>query len=474
MKRFIPIILSLTLFLSYIPTSHAASDEATQAAQELYELGLFSGTGSNPDGTPNFDLDRAPTRQEAITMLVRLLGKEEDAKAGTWDIPFTDVDNWAKPYVGYAYVNGLTTGTGESTFGSNDAVTASQYLTFVLRALGYESGTDFQWDKAEKKAEEVISGYWYNETEVNFTRGDIAKISQKALKSYKKGTANLLCENLNNTNFGYSGVGQNELQGIWFYNPWENKPGIRGRELIFDGSIATYMMSNGLETVFETGPYTITESGKVQWISSDYYLYAPTAFGESVVHRNNEQKVVLSSPTLTANGLLNNEYMQVEKSALYEYCHGIVDKYNSGLSTDEKSIVTEKMKNVIGNQVIVTENMMAALSYGAQLTIDSIGGMNYSKRLDAQNGMQKAELAVITSCFLIKEDIADVRAIFEKKTGTESLTKTLSTLERTYNEICNMTANTDYDQLMDMNDLTLAAGEALSEIADIIMDIYLK
>lgn len=79
MKRLVALILSLTMIASLLPSAFAASDEALEAAQTLYELGLFSGTGANPDGSPNFDLDRAPTRQEAITMLVRLLGKEEDA-----------------------------------------------------------------------------------------------------------------------------------------------------------------------------------------------------------------------------------------------------------------------------------------------------------------------------------------------------------------------------------------------------------
>lgn len=181
MKRYVSLLLSLTLLLSCTPISHAASEEAVQAAQSLYELGLFNGTGTNPDGTPTFDLDRAPTRQEAIIMLVRLLGKEEEAKAGTWETPFTDVDNWAKPYVGYAYTNGLTTGTGDNTFGSADTVTASQYLTFVLRALEYESGTDFQWNKAWEKSDEIgLTDGRYNANTSNFIRGDVAIISKGA------------------------------------------------------------------------------------------------------------------------------------------------------------------------------------------------------------------------------------------------------------------------------------------------------
>lgn len=142
------ILLACVMLFSTMTTAFAASSEAAEAAESLHALGLFNGTGTNEDGAPNYDLDREPSRAEAVTMLVRLLGKEEEAKNGTWTTPFTDVADWAKPYVGYAYTNGLTSGTSATTFGGTATVTASQYLTFILRALGYQSGTDFQWDKA--------------------------------------------------------------------------------------------------------------------------------------------------------------------------------------------------------------------------------------------------------------------------------------------------------------------------------------
>ena len=144
MKRFLSIVLVIVMFCCMMPAAFAASDEATAAADELYALGLFNGTGTDANGNPNFDLDRAPTRYEAVTMLVRLLGKDGEAKAGTWKTPFTDVVDWAKPYVGFAYANGLTAGTSATTFGGGAAVSASQYLTFVLRALGYDNSVDFK------------------------------------------------------------------------------------------------------------------------------------------------------------------------------------------------------------------------------------------------------------------------------------------------------------------------------------------
>ena len=100
-KRLLCMIRTLVMIFSLVPSVAAASDEATEAAEALYELGLFKGTGTNPDGTPIFDLDKTPTRNQAIIMLVRLLGKEEEALAGTWEIPFTDVSDAMRPYIGY-------------------------------------------------------------------------------------------------------------------------------------------------------------------------------------------------------------------------------------------------------------------------------------------------------------------------------------------------------------------------------------
>ena len=182
MKRILSLILSLALAFSLMPSAFAASNEAVQAAEALHSLGLFNGTGTDANGNPIYDLDRAPTRQEAITMLVRLLGKEDAAKQGTWKTPFTDVDSWAAPYVGYAYSNSLTSGTSATTFSGNNTVTTSQYLSFVLRALGYTSGTDFQWDKAWELSDKIgLTKGNYNATTKSFTRGDVAIISKQAL-----------------------------------------------------------------------------------------------------------------------------------------------------------------------------------------------------------------------------------------------------------------------------------------------------
>lgn len=192
-KRIISCLLVLAVICSIMPTVFAASSEATEAAGTLNALGLFGGTGTDANGEPAYDLDRAPTRAEAVTMLVRLLGKEDEAKAGKWTTPFTDVPEWAKPYVGFAYTNKLTSGTGANTFGGSATISATQYITLVLRALGYESGTDFQWDKAWELSDKIgMTDGQYRAANEDFLRGDVAMISNAALAVFQKAAPDTL------------------------------------------------------------------------------------------------------------------------------------------------------------------------------------------------------------------------------------------------------------------------------------------
>ncbi len=198
MRKTISLLLILVLVFGSISYSFAAGDAAFEAAEALRELGLFQGKGFNSDGTPIYALQAAPTRNEAVTMLVRLLGKDSEAKAGTWETPFTDVANWAKPYVGYAYAHGLANGTGATTFGGDKLVTASQYLTFVLRALGYESGKDFKWNAAWELSDKLgLTNGEYNAANNNtFLRGNVTQISLSALNICMKSSNKKLIETL--------------------------------------------------------------------------------------------------------------------------------------------------------------------------------------------------------------------------------------------------------------------------------------
>lgn len=149
MKRLLKIAAAGLAVTAALSVSAFAAD-FTHCADSLKELGLFQGTSAG------YELDRVPTRAEAATMLVRLLGKEQEAKALAYDAPFTDLQGWEKPYVQYLYDNGLTTGATATTFEPEDTCTAQMYGTFVLRALDYsDQDGDFTYADAIAFAEKV-------------------------------------------------------------------------------------------------------------------------------------------------------------------------------------------------------------------------------------------------------------------------------------------------------------------------------
>lgn len=186
-KRMISIILVLVLLLSMIiPIAAEEPGKYLGEAEKLELIQVFKGTDKG------FELDREPTRLEGLIMLIRLLGKEEEAQALiAEESVFTDVDSWGVGYTNYAYKNGLTKGKGNNIFGSRDKMDAKMYITFVLRALGYDdSKGDFQYTQALDfaKDQDIISISDFLEIRSNtFLRDHVAKLSIIALKTNVKG-----------------------------------------------------------------------------------------------------------------------------------------------------------------------------------------------------------------------------------------------------------------------------------------------
>lgn len=203
MKKILTLALALCLMLCLVPAASAAGGEAEEAADALYALGLFRGTGVDAEGAPIYDLDKPLTRFEGVTMLVRLLGRENEALAGSWETPFGDLYPWAAPYIGLAYENGLTTGISDSAFGGSGRVFAAQYITFILRALGYDDAAgDFDWASAWELSDElgITQGEYSAANDGAFLRGDAVVISLAALSQPIKGSDETLLERINAAN----------------------------------------------------------------------------------------------------------------------------------------------------------------------------------------------------------------------------------------------------------------------------------
>lgn len=139
-------------------------------AQMLYDLGLFRGTEKG------FELEQPMTRAEAAVMLTRFLGAEQTALEGAWTHPFTDVPEWADPYIAWLYQSGLTRGVSATRYGAEESVTYGQYCTFLARASTDEESYDF------------LGVYGVDEEgdcdRAGFVRGDAVSLSARLLGEY--------------------------------------------------------------------------------------------------------------------------------------------------------------------------------------------------------------------------------------------------------------------------------------------------
>ena len=178
---------------------NASAATFTQTADTLKNMGLFAGTSTG------YELDRAPTRAEAATMLVRLLGKTTEAES-EWDnsgetFAFRDMDDfdWAKPYVHWLSVNQLAAGTSADRFTPSAECTAQMYAAFLMRALGYyEANGDFAFDDAISFARShgVINNVNYSDS--SFLRDHVVAMSYTALAAApKSGESDLLTRLVN-------------------------------------------------------------------------------------------------------------------------------------------------------------------------------------------------------------------------------------------------------------------------------------
>ncbi len=157
------------------------SPSTEDAANILKDIGVFKGSDKG------FELDRQATRLEGLILLIRLLGKEDEALTTDYGPSyFNDVPSWAISYTNYAYYNGLTNGIGNQTFGSYANLNAKAFSTFVLRALGYDDDQgDFTYQESHNYLSSLLT---FTIDETNFTRGQVADICYESMYLLTKDT----------------------------------------------------------------------------------------------------------------------------------------------------------------------------------------------------------------------------------------------------------------------------------------------
>lgn len=280
-------------------TASAFAANYTNCADSLHEMGLFQGTQNG------YDLDRTPTRAEAAVMLVRLLGKEAEAKALTYTAPFTDLKGWEKPYVQYLYSNGLANGTNRTTFHPTGKCTAQMYAVFLLRALGYSDTADFSYANAIETARE--QGIY--DTGIinvqNFLRDDAAAASYTALSVSPKDSEGTLLDQLVSEN-AITEADAKRYQSL-FSSYAQYREATAGMDALLHYSVNSEFAS----------PAAVTHDGKtvMQVQTSE-----TTVFDREKNELLTDRKMTLSAPNTSDKQLLTQSYLS--DGALYHKLNG--------------------------------------------------------------------------------------------------------------------------------------------------------
>ena len=280
-------------------TASAFAANYTNCADSLHEMGLFQGTQNG------YDLDRTPTRAEAAVMLVRLLGKETEAKALTYTAPFTDLKGWEKPYVQYLYSNGLANGTNRTTFHPTGKCTAQMYAVFLLRALGYSDTADFSYANAIETARE--QGIY--DTGIinvqNFLRDDAAAASYTVLSVSPKNSEGTLLDQLVSEN-AITEADAKRYQSL-FSSYAQYREATAGMDALLHYSVNSEFAS----------PAAVTRDGKtvMQVQTSE-----TTVFDREKNELLTDRKMTLSAPNTSDKQLLTQSYLS--DGALYHKLNG--------------------------------------------------------------------------------------------------------------------------------------------------------
>lgn len=280
-------------------TASAFAANYTNCADSLHEMGLFQGTQNG------YDLDRTPTRAEAAVMLVRLLGKEDEAKALTYTAPFTDLKGWEKPYVQYLYSNGLANGTNRTTFNPTGKCTAQMYAVFLLRALGYSDTADFSYANAIETARE--QGIY--DTGIinvqNFLRDDAAAASYTVLSVSPKNSEGMLLDQLVSEN-AITEADAKRYQSL-FSSYAQYREATAGMDALLHYSVNSEFAS----------PAAVTHDGRtvMQVQTSE-----TTVFDREKNELLTDRKMTLSAPNTSDKQLLTQSYLS--DGALYHKLNG--------------------------------------------------------------------------------------------------------------------------------------------------------
>jgi hypothetical protein len=131
------ILLLVTMVAPAAAATTPSAMTGTQLIQLLQSYGIVKG-----DDQGNLNLDKPITRAEMITILVRSVGGESEAELYKGFNMYSDAKgHWAEGYLNYATVKRLIQGDGNGTVRPQDPVSYAEALTMLVRLVGKEPTT---------------------------------------------------------------------------------------------------------------------------------------------------------------------------------------------------------------------------------------------------------------------------------------------------------------------------------------------
>lgn len=196
MKKTISFILALTLVFGIIPTLALAANETDLAATYLVENGIFVG-----DQNGNLNLDQGLTRAELAVILTRLDFMDAPGGLAEWDAwgdstfrnpdtrlnPFTDIPDWALPFIEYCYQRRLMVGVSDNKFDPQGKVNPKMACTVILRYCAIPE-TDWDYQTSVEKAQSIGIAPVDGTSGDTLLRGTMAVIIYRGIQYSQSGT----------------------------------------------------------------------------------------------------------------------------------------------------------------------------------------------------------------------------------------------------------------------------------------------
>ena len=188
LKRALSLALASVMLLGMmvVGTSASYADVTSKHNQEAIEVMQAVGVMSGDD-KGNFNPDQKVTRGEMAVVMANLLNLKVKDFIGA-KTPFTDVPEWAVPYVAACYADGITAGISATQYGFNYEVTTAQAALMMMKALGYfQNAKDFgsDWQVATVKQGSKIELFDGIEAGAStaMTRNEVAQIALNTLEA---------------------------------------------------------------------------------------------------------------------------------------------------------------------------------------------------------------------------------------------------------------------------------------------------